>query len=170
MIRGRAHKFGDNIDTDGIIPVYAVNLTEPEELGRYCMANLDPEFAGRVRPGDILVAGKNFGCGSSREVAPWSIKGAGISCVIAESFARIFFRNAINIALPVIICPTAARQTADGDELQIDLSRGEIRNLTQGEVFKAVPYPKFISELIAAGGLVEHIRQRLQREQEPPRP
>lgn len=162
MIRGRAHKFGDNIDTDGIIPVYAVNLSDPQELGKHCMANLDPEFAARVRPGDILVAGRNFGCGSSREVAPWSIKGAGIACVIAESFARIFFRNAINIALPLVVCPAAARATEDGDQLEVDLSRGEVRNLTRQEVFKAAPYPEFIRRLIEAGGLVEHVRERLQ--------
>lgn len=161
MIRGRAHKFGDNIDTDGIIPVYAVNLSDPRQLGKHCMANLDAEFAARVRPGDILVAGRNFGCGSSREVAPWSIKGAGIACVIAESFARIFFRNAINIALPLVVCPDAARATQDGDQLEVDLGRGEVRNLTRQETFQAAPYPEFIRRLIEAGGLVEHVRERL---------
>jgi len=161
MIRGRAHKFGDNIDTDGIIPVYAVNLSDPRQLGKHCMANLDAEFAARVRPGDILVAGRNFGCGSSREVAPWSIKGAGIACVIAESFARIFFRNAINIALPLVVCPDAARATQDGDQLEVDLARGEVRNLTRQETFQAAPYPEFIRRLIEAGGLVEHVRERL---------
>jgi 3-isopropylmalate/(R)-2-methylmalate dehydratase small subunit len=158
MIKGKVHRFGDNIDTDAIIPVHSVSLTEPEELGRHCMENIDPDFATRVKPGDIIVAGRNFGCGSSREIAPWSIKGAGVALVIADSFARIFFRNAINIALPVLQSPEAAAGCREGDEVEADLTKGEIRNLTTGESYQAAPYPEFIQALIAAGGLVEYIK------------
>lgn len=159
MITGKVHRFGDNIDTDAIIPVHSVSLTDPKELGKHCMENIDPGFAARVKPGDIIVAGRNFGCGSSREIAPWSIKGAGVSLVIAQSFARIFFRNAINIALPVLQSPETADHCREGDELEADLAKGEIRNLTKGESYKAAPYPEFIQELIAAGGLVEYIKR-----------
>jgi len=161
MIRGRARKFGNNIDTDAIIPAIYANLTDPAELGRHCMEHIDPGFAMRVEPGDIIVGGNNFGCGSSREIAPWAIKGAGISGVIAKSFARIFYRNAINIALPLLECPEAAEGTEEGDSLEIDLLQGEIRNLTRAKVFKAAPYPDFIRELVAAGGLVEYARRLL---------
>lgn len=163
MIRGRVHKVGDNVDTDAIIAVRWAGLTDPQELGKHCMETVDQGFAQRVRPGDILVAGKNFGCGSSREIAPWSIKGAGIACIVAESFARIFFRNAINISLPLIQCAEAAQAAHEGDILEIDPASGEIRNETQGTFFQASPYPKFIQELIQAGGLVEYIRERLAR-------
>ena len=161
MIKGRVHKFGDNIDTDAIIPATLANVTDPDILGRHCMENIDPDFGKRIRPGDIIVAGSNFGCGSSREIAPWAIKGAGIACVIAQSFARIFFRNAINIALPVLECPAAVEGTADHDLLEIDLSRGEIHNLSQDTVFTAAPYPDFIAELVTAGGLVAYAQERL---------
>jgi len=161
MIQGRVHRFGDNIDTDAIIPVHSAGLTDPEALGRHCMENIDPGFAGRVRPGDIIVASRNFGCGSSREIAPWSIKGAGISCVIAATFARIFFRNAINIGLPVMVCPEAAAGTEAGDTLEVEVASGEIRNLTKHKTFIAAPYPPFIQELIGCGGLVEYTRKRL---------
>jgi len=161
MIRGRAHKFGDNIDTDAIIPATYANLTDPAELGRHCMEHIDPGFTRRVSAGDIIVAGSNFGCGSSREIAPWAIKGAGISCVVAKSFARIFFRNAINIALPLLESPEAAEGTEEDDTLEIDPLRGEVRNLSRGKTFKAAPYPDFIRELVAAGGLVEYARQLL---------
>ena len=161
MIRGRAHKFGDNIDTDAIIPAGCSHLSDPAELGRHCMENIDPAFARRVSPGDILMAGSNFGCGSSREFAPWAIQGAGIACVIAKSFARIFFRNAINIALPLLACPGAVEGTEEKDHLEIDLGRGEIRNLTRNTVFTALPYPEFIRELISAGGLLEYARRLL---------
>jgi 3-isopropylmalate/(R)-2-methylmalate dehydratase small subunit len=164
VIRGRAHCFGDNIDTDAIIPVHAVGLTDPEALGAHCMENIDPDFAGRVEAGDVIVARRNFGCGSSREVAPWSVKGAGIGCVIAETFARIFFRNAINIGLPVMICPEAAAATEPGDILEVDVASGEIRNLTRSESFRAASYPAFIQELIGCGGLVEYTRRRLEKE------
>jgi 3-isopropylmalate/(R)-2-methylmalate dehydratase small subunit len=161
MIRGRARKFGNNIDTDAIIPATYANLTDPAELGRRCMEHIDPGFVRRVEAGDIIVGGSNFGCGSSREIAPWAIQGAGISCVVAGSFARIFFRNAINIALPLLECPEAAEGTEEGDSLEIDLLQGEIRNLTRAKVFKAAPYPDFIRELVAAGGLVEYARRLL---------
>jgi 3-isopropylmalate/(R)-2-methylmalate dehydratase small subunit len=161
MIRGRAHKFGDNIDTDAIIPATYANLTDPAELGRHCMEHISPGFALRISAGDIIVGGSNFGCGSSREIAPLAIKGAGISGVIAKSFARIFYRNAINIALPLLESPEATEGTEEGDSLEIDLLRGEIRNLTRGKVFKAAPYPEFVRELVAAGGLVEYARRLL---------
>jgi 3-isopropylmalate/(R)-2-methylmalate dehydratase small subunit len=161
MIKGRVHRFGDNIDTDAIVPVHAANLVDPVELGKHCMENIDPDFIHRVTPGDIIVASRNFGCGSSREIAPWSIKGAGISCVIAETFARIFFRNAINIALPVMVCPEAAESTEDGDILEVDVASGRIHNITKKTVFNAAPYPEFVQELIACGGLVEYTRKRI---------
>ncbi len=163
MIRGRARKFGNNIDTDAIIPATYANLTDPAELGRHCMEHIDPGFARRVSAGDIIVGGSNFGCGSSREIAPWAIKGAGISCVVARSFARIFFRNAINIALPLLESPEAAEGTEEGDSLEIDLLKGEIRNLSRGKTFQAAPYPDFIRELVAAGGLVEYARGLLRQ-------
>jgi len=161
MIRGRVHKYGDHIDTDAIIPAGCAHLTDPAELGRHCLENIDPDFARRVSPGDILMAGSNFGCGSSREFAPWAIQGAGISCVIAKSFARIFFRNAINIALPLFTCPAAVDGTEDKDFLEIDPVGGKISNLTRGTAFAALPYPEFIRELISAGGLVEYARRLL---------
>ncbi len=163
MICGRVHKLGHNVDTDAIIAVKWAGLTDPKELGKHCMETVDPGFADRVSPGDILVAGRNFGCGSSREIAPWSIKGAGIACVVAESFARIFFRNGINISLPLIQCAEAARAAQEGDMLEIDTTSGKIRNRTQGTLFQASPYPEFIQELIRAGGLVDYTRERLSR-------
>jgi 3-isopropylmalate/(R)-2-methylmalate dehydratase small subunit len=170
MIRGRVHKFGDHIDTDAIIPAGCSHLSDPAELGPHCMENIDPAFARRVSPGDIIVAGSNFGCGSSREFAPWAIQGAGISCVIARSFARIFFRNAINIALPLLACPAAVEGTEEKDLLEIDLSLGEIRNLTRNTVFTALPYPEFIRDLISAGGLLEYARRLLTQSLEPKEP
>ena len=161
MIRGRVHKFRDNIDTDAIIPVTCANVIDPIELGKHCMENIDPDFVSRVSNGDIIVAGKNFGCGSSREIAPWSIKGVGIACVIAESFARIFFRNAINIALPLIQCPEGVKQIDDGDVLEINFNTGEIRNVTKDSFFIAIPYPDFIQDLISYGGLVEYTKKKL---------
>jgi len=160
MIKGRVYKYGANIDTDAIIPAKYANLTEPSDLGEHCMENIDPEFATKVRTGDIIVATSNFGCGSSREVAPISIKGAGVSCVIAKTFARIFFRNAINIALPLLECPEAAEQTEEGDKLEVDLASGKIKNLTKNKVFTASPYPDFISGIIEAGGLIEYTIKR----------
>ena len=161
MIKGRVHRFEDNIDTDAIVPVYTLNLVDPVELGKHCMENIDPDFVQRVKPGDIIVAARNFGCGSSREAAPWAIKGAGIACVIAETFARIFFRNAINIALPLMVCPEAVAETKDGDVLEVDVVSGKIHNITKDKVFHAAPYPEFVLELISCGGLVEYTRKRL---------
>ncbi|MCF6095618.1 3-isopropylmalate dehydratase small subunit [Thermovorax subterraneus] len=162
MIKGRAIKYGDNVDTDVIIPARYLNTTDPKELAAHCMEDLDPEFKNKVRPGDIIVAGANFGCGSSREHAPIAIKASGISCVIAETFARIFFRNAINIGLPIVECPEAARDIKDGDQVAVDLTTGEITNLTTGKVYKAPPFPPFMQELIKLGGLVEYVRERME--------
>lgn len=160
-MKGRVFKFGANIDTDTIIPARYLVTTEPEELGKHCMEAIDPDFPRKVRPGDLIVAGENFGCGSSREHAPRAIKGCGIGCVIAKSFARIFFRNAINTGLPILECPEAVEDSEEGDEIEVDLESGEIRNLTRNRTFKAVPFPPFLLQVIKAGGLVEYTRRRL---------
>jgi len=161
MINGAVHKYSANIDTDGIIPAKYANISDPFKLGKKCLENVDATFASRVKHGDILMATTNFGCGSSREIAPWSIKGAGIDCVVAVSFARIFFRNAINIGLPLLESQEAVEATSTGDILEIDLVSGSIKNLSQDLSFQAVPYPEFIRELIAADGLVAFVRARL---------
>ena len=161
MLKGKVHKYGANVDTDAIIPARYLNLSEPAELAEHCMEDIDPEFVSRVKPGDIMMATTNFGCGSSREHAPLAIKASGISCIIAKSFARIFFRNAINIGLPLLECEEAVDKTEAGDLLEVDLSSGKIRNLTNGMVFTAKPYPDFMAGLIAAGGLIEHTKKRL---------
>ncbi len=161
MLKGKVHKYGANIDTDAIIPARYLSLSEPAELAEHCMEDIDKEFASRVQAGDIIMATTNFGCGSSREHAPLAIKGAGISCIISQSFARIFFRNAINIGLPLLECEEAVAKTEAGDLLEVDLSSGQINNLTKGLVFTAKPYPDFMAELIAAGGLIEYTKQRL---------
>jgi len=161
MLKGKVHKYGANIDTDAIIPARYLNLSEPDELARYCMEDIDPEFITRVKPGDIIVATTNFGCGSSREHAPLAIKASGISCVIAKSFARIFFRNAINIGMPLLECEEAVDNIEASNEVEIDLSTGKIKNLTNGKEFTAKPYPDFMAELISAGALIEHTKQRL---------
>ena len=153
--KGRAHQYGDNIDTDVIIPARYLNTSDPEELKRHCMEDIDPDFIKRVRQGDIMVGGANFGCGSSREHAPLALKAAGISCVIAGSFARIFYRNAVNIGLPIIESAEAARAVKDGDTVEIDFDKGEIRAGNQG--FAVPPFPRFIQEIIAAGGLMNRI-------------
>lgn len=163
--QGRAWVFGDNIDTDVIIPGRYLNTTDPKELAAHCMEGIDPEFPRKVQPGDIVVAGRNFGSGSSREHAPISLKAAGVSCVIAKSFARIFFRNAINIGLPVLECPEAVEAIAPGDELEVRLDTGEIHNRRTGQVFHARPYPPFMLELIRAGGLIPYTRARLAKSQ-----
>jgi 3-isopropylmalate/(R)-2-methylmalate dehydratase small subunit len=159
--RGKAHIFGDHIDTDQIIPARYLTTTDPTELGMHCMETADQDFVKRVRPGDVIVAGVNFGCGSSREHAQISIRGAEVSAVIAKSFARIFFRNAINLGLPVLECPEAVDAIEAGDELDIDLSSGTIRDLTTEEVFVAKPYEPFMMEIINAGGLVEYTKRKL---------
>lgn len=158
-ISGRAWIYGDNVDTDVIIPARYLTTSAPEILAPHCMEDIDPAFAGGVGQGDIIVAGNNFGCGSSREHAPIAIKASGVSCVIAESFARIFFRNAINIGLPILECPgiTAAK----GDEIEVDLGTGVIRNKTTGRDFSSNPIPEFLQSLFAAGGLVPYVRERL---------
>ncbi len=161
VLRGRAWKYGDNVDTDVIIPARYLATTDPGELARHCLEDLDPSFASAVKSGDFIVAGRNFGCGSSREHAPLAIKAAGVSCVIAGSFARIFFRNAINIGLPILESPEASQDIRSGDELEVDLSRGEIRNLTRGKTYRAKPLPPFIREIVAAGGLMNRLRQKL---------
>lgn len=160
-LKGKAHKFGANIDTDVIIPARYLNVSEANELAKHCMEGIAPDFSGRVSPGDIIVAETNFGCGSSREHAPLAIKAAGISCVVAKSFARIFFRNAINIGLPLLECDTAVDNTNEGDVLEVDLTTGEISNLTSGKKFVARPYPDFMTGIIAAGGLIEYTRRKL---------
>ncbi|HHL40313.1 MAG TPA: 3-isopropylmalate dehydratase small subunit [Deltaproteobacteria bacterium] len=158
--KGKVWKFGADIDTDRIIPARYLNTTDPAELAKHCMEDEDPEFSSRVRPGDIIVADKNFGCGSSREHAPIAIKAAGVSCVIAKSFARIFYRNSFNMGLPILECPEAVEGTDEGDELEVAIGSGIIRNLTKGTEFRANPVPPFMQELIAAGGLIESIRKK----------
>lgn len=160
-LKGKVHKYGANVDTDVIIPSPYLTLTEPAELAKHCMEDIDAEFVNRVKPGDIIVAGANFGCGSSREHAPIAIKAAGISCVIAKSFARIFFRNAINIGLPLLEC-AQAEEIEQGDILEVELASGEIRDITKDKLFNAEPYPNFMLELISAGGLIEHTKRKLE--------
>ena len=161
MLKGKVHKYGADVNTDVIIPARYLNLSEPAELAEHCMEDIDQEFLGRVQPGDIMMATTNFGCGSSREHAPLAIKAAGISCIIAKSFARIFFRNAINIGLPLLECEEAVDKTEAGDVLEVDLASGKLKNLTKGIEFTAKPYPDFMAELISAGGLIEHTKKRL---------
>ena len=161
---GKVWKYGDNVDTDVIIPARYLNVSTPEDLARHCMEDLDPGFPGAVRPGDVIVAGENFGCGSSREHAPLAIKGAGVSCVVARSFARIFFRNAINVGLPILECPEAVAGAESGHELEIDLEAGQVRNLTTHQVYQAASYPPFMMALIDAGGLVPFTRERVKNE------
>lgn len=156
---GRAWVFGDNVDTDVIIPARYLNTVQPEELALHCMEDIDPNFSKKVKKGDIIVAGKNFGCGSSREHAPIAIKAAGINCVIAKSFARIFFRNAINIGLSVLECEEAAENIGENELVEVDLENGIIKNLTTGKEFSAKPYPQFLEEIIRAGGLLEYARR-----------
>ena len=154
---GHVFKYGDNIDTDVIIPARYLNATKGEELALHCMEDIDKEFVNKVQEGDIMVANKNFGCGSSREHAPLALKCAGISCVVAETFARIFFRNAINIGLPILECPEAAKAIQAGDEVEVDFDTGVITNKTTGESFTSQPFPEFMQKIIAAGGLLNYI-------------
>ncbi|MEE8599075.1 MAG: 3-isopropylmalate dehydratase small subunit [Dehalococcoidales bacterium] len=161
ILNGKVHKYGADVNTDVIIPARYLNVSDPAELAKHCMEDIDREFVAEVQPGDIIMATTNFGCGSSREHAPLAIKASGISCIIAKSFARIFFRNAINIGLPLLECEEAVAQTEAGDLLEVDLSSGKIKNLTRGMTFTAKPYPDFMAELISAGGLIEYTKQRL---------
>ncbi len=159
-VKGKVFKYGANVDTDVIIPARYLNRSEPAELAKHCLEDLDKTFVQRVEAGDIIVAGKNFGCGSSREHAPIAIKACGVSCVIAPSFARIFFRNAINMGLPILECAEAAEKINDGDELELDFASGEIKNLTSGESYQAQPYPAFIEKIIAADGLMGTLQKQ----------
>jgi len=161
MLRGKVHKYGADVNTDVIIPARYLNIYDPVELAAHCMEDIDQDFLKKVEPGDIMMATTNFGCGSSREHAPMAIKAAGISCVIAKSFARIFFRNAINIGLPLLECEEAVDSTESGDVLEVDLSRGGIKNVTRGLSFTAIPYPDFMAEIISSGGLIEYTKKRL---------
>jgi fatty-acyl-CoA synthase len=160
-MRGIAWKFGKNIDTDAIIPARRCNTADPKELAKYCMEDADPEFVRKMRRGDLIVADSNFGCGSSREVAPLCIKAAGVSAVIAKSFARIFFRNAINIGLPILECPEAVDGIQEGDEMEVEPATGTIRNLTRGTTYQATPYPPFLQRIIQRGGLLPYVEERL---------
>ena len=161
-IQGKAWRYGENIDTDVIIPARYLNVSTAKELAKHCMEDIDPEFAGSVRPGDIIIAGENFGCGSSREHAPLAIKEAGVGCVIAASFARIFYRNAINIGLPILESPRAAREAEKGHEIEVEIEAGLIRNLTTGKTYRTVSYPEFMLEIINAGGLVPYTRKSIE--------
>ena len=161
-IKGKVWKFGKNIDTDVIIPARYLNTSDPAELAKHCMEDADPDFSKKIRPGDIIVAGKNFGCGSSREHAPIALKAAGIGCVIAPSFARIFYRNAFNMGLPIFECDETSGVLKQGDDVEVDADTGEIRDLTTGDVFKAQPIPPFMQELISDGGLIPHVLKSLQ--------
>ena len=156
-VKGTVIKYGDNIDTDVIIPARYLNTSLPEELAKHCMEDIDTEFVNKVKPGDVMVGGANFGCGSSREHAPIAIKASGISCVIAESFARIFFRNSLNIGLPILECPNAAKDIQDGDSVSVNFDTGVITNETTGKTYSATAFPQFMQELINAGGLVKYI-------------
>ena len=158
MLKGKVFKFGDDIDTDIIVPATHLSTFDPAELAKHCMEYTSPDFYRSVKPGDIIVAGKNFGCGSSREHAPIAIKGCGVSIVIAKSFARIFYRNALNIGLYILECPEAADAISEGDEVQVDVDTGEITDVTTGAKFKAAPFPKFIQNIIECGGLVNAIK------------
>jgi len=157
---GSVFKYGDNVDTDVIIPARYLNSSDPAELATHCMEDIDKDFIKNVKKDDIIVADKNFGCGSSREHAPIAIKAAGISCVIAETFARIFYRNAINIGLPIIECPEAAKGIEAGDEVEIDFDSGVITNKTKGTSFKGQPFPEFMQKIIEAEGLVNYINMK----------
>lgn len=158
--KGRVFKYGDNVDTDVIIPARYLNSSDPKELATHCMEDIDKEFVSKVSAGDIMVAGKNFGCGSSREHAPISIKAAGVSCVIAETFARIFYRNSINIGLPIIECPEASKEIAEGDEVEIDFTTGIIKDITKGTSYQGQSFPEFMQKIIDAGGLINHINEK----------
>lgn len=160
-LRGRTHKYGKNVDTDVIIPGKYCNIIDPAELGKHALEGLDPEYTSKMKAGDIIVADTNFGCGSSREVAPIAIKGSGTSAVIAKSFARIFYRNALNIGMPIFESPEAVDGIDTGDEIEIDAAGGVIKNLTKGTEYQAAQFPPFMQSLIDAGGLVPYVERRL---------
>ncbi len=160
-LTGDVWKYGDDIDTDVIIPARYLNTSDPEELAGHCLEDLDSEFTEKMNQGDIIVAGDNFGCGSSREHAPLAIKAAGVSCIIANSFARIFYRNAINIGLPIMESKEAVNSITEGDRLSVDLDQGLIKNLTRAEEYQAKPFPEFMQELIASGGLINYLKKQV---------
>ena len=162
ILAGKVWKYGDNVDTDVIIPARYLSTSVPAELAAHCMEDIDDTFAKNVQKGDVIVAGSNFGCGSSREHAPIAIAGAGISCVVAASYARIFFRNAINVGLPILECPDAVDGIAKNDVVEVDLEKGTITNKTSGKTWTARPFPVFLRELIASGGLVPWVRRKLE--------
>ena len=157
---GKVFKYGDNVDTDVIIPARYLNSSDPAELATHAMEDIDKDFVHKVNKGDIIVAGKNFGCGSSREHAPIAIKAAGVSCVIAPTFARIFYRNAINVGLPILECPEAAKAINEGDEVKVNFDTGEIVDNTTGQTFKGQPFPEFMQKIIKAEGLVNYVNQK----------
>jgi 3-isopropylmalate/(R)-2-methylmalate dehydratase small subunit len=161
---GTAHKYGRDVDTDVIIPARYLNTNDPSELAQHCMEDIDQDFVSRVRPGDVIVAGENFGCGSSREHAPVAIKASGVSCVVAASFARIFYRNAFNTGLPIVVCPAAAREVEAGDRLRVDVVEGKVDDLTSGKSYAADAYPPFMRELVESGGLLPYVKKRLAEE------
>ncbi|MGI6557997.1 MAG: 3-isopropylmalate dehydratase small subunit [Limnochordia bacterium] len=161
-MRGKAWKFRDDVNTDEIIPARYLNTSDPKELARHCMEDIDPQFMEKMSPGDIIVAGKNFGCGSSREHAPVAIKAAGVSCVIAESFARIFYRNAVNIGLPIMEAKEGAQRIREGDMIRVEPEEGKIINETTGEEYQVAPFPPFMQAIIAQGGLINYVRARVQ--------
>lgn len=158
--KGTVHKYGDNVDTDVIIPARYLNSSDPKELAQHCMEDIDKDFVNKVKPSDIMVGGKNFGCGSSREHAPISIKASGISCVIAETFARIFYRNSINIGLPIVECAEAAKAINDGDEVEVDFDTGVITDKTTGETYQGQAFPEFMQKIINAEGLINYINSK----------
>ena len=158
--KGKVFKYGDNVDTDVIIPARYLNSSDPKELASHCMEDIDKDFVGKVHEGDIIVATKNFGCGSSREHAPIAIKACGVSCVIAETFARIFFRNSINIGRPIMECPEAAKAISNGDEVSVDFDSGTITDITTGQSFKGQPFPEFMQKIINADGLMNYIKNK----------
>jgi 3-isopropylmalate/(R)-2-methylmalate dehydratase small subunit len=161
MVKGRVHKYGSNVDTDVIIPARYLNTTDPKELASHCMEDIDGDFVKKVQSGDIMVADENFGCGSSREHAPISIKASGISCVIAKTFARIFYRNSLNVGLPIMECTEAVDGISDGDIVEVDFETGKIKNVTTGKEFQSKPFPEFMQKLINSGGLVNYAREKL---------
>lgn len=162
-LKGQAWKFGDDVDTDAIIPARYLNTSDSQLLAAHCMEDADPEFPSKVKPGDIIVAGKNFGCGSSREHAPIAIKGAGVSCVIAHSFARIFYRNAFNMGLLILECPEAAAAIETGDEVEVDIDQGIIIDQTRRQTYQAQAIPPFMQKLVQAGGLIPYVREQMAR-------
>ena len=158
---GKAWRFGEDVDTDAIIPARYLNTSDAKELASHVMEDADPDFPSKVKPGDIIVAGKNFGCGSSREHAPIAIQAAGVSCVVAKSFARIFYRNAINIGLPIFECPDGTEGIAEGDTLEVDADQGIINDQTRGRTYQAIPFPEFMQKIMGTGGLINYVKERV---------